>query len=415
MSPATWADPGAPGPGPAAVRPRSEHRRSSLPEIGRDLGFPGQTQQRVERLRRLRRRLHRCSARAGGSICWAGAGCSVLAPRAVRGVVPWPAASPQPRRSSSWPVRAGHRRVSLLLPSTLSLINTLFEEGPRPAPRGLGGAGASGLTFGASRGVLTEHPGWVSRSLRAPFSEASLPRSARVRRSSAPRLHCAPYVRPPGSLSVTGGATRWCSRSSKVPERGWDAPSARGLPAVVRLSFFAVIESARRSACAASALRTEPTADARTFLQMAMFGVPVLPHRADAERARYSAPQTGLGFLIPSLSRSPPVPSSERFVGRRGTRATLVIGFGISDRHGRPRVRLRRRRGLRLAGARPGRLRCRTGHRLDRDVDRRLRRAPPRRSQGVANGSLHRPEHRQRHRPCGLHRGRRHRHGRQGR
>ncbi|WP_433336103.1 MFS transporter [Spirillospora sp. CA-294931] len=90
---------------------------------------------------------------------------------------------------------------ALLLPSTLSLINTLFAEGPQ-RNRALavwGGAGASGLTLGALLGgVLTENFGWpavffVNVPLAGFVALAALfviPRD--------PAQGGAPEVRPPG-------------------------------------------------------------------------------------------------------------------------------------------------------------------------------------------------------------------------
>jgi MFS family permease len=133
----------------------------ALPEIGSALGFPGQTQQLIvsayvvfaggfllfggraadllgrRRMFLLALGLYGISSLAGGL---AGDPVAIIVARAVQGI-----------------------GGALLLPSTLSLINTLFEEGSK-RNRALavwGGAGASGLTIGALLGgVLTESFGW---------------------------------------------------------------------------------------------------------------------------------------------------------------------------------------------------------------------------------------------------------------
>ncbi|MFD0395788.1 MFS transporter [Streptomyces nogalater] len=67
-----------------------------------------------------------------------------------------------------------------------------------------------------------------------------------------------------------------------------------------------------------------------TFLYMATFGV--LPYFLTVLMQSvhgYSALQTGLGFLIPSLAIATGTQLGERFAGRIGTRTTLVIGFVV--------------------------------------------------------------------------------------
>ncbi|WP_189396942.1 MULTISPECIES: MFS transporter [unclassified Streptomyces] len=308
----------------------------ALPEIGRDLGFPGQTQQLV---------VSAYVVFAGGFLLFGGRAADLLGRRRmfVLALVLYAVSSLAGGLAPSREVIIAARAVqgiagALLLPSTLSLINTLFEEGPK-RNRALavwGGAGASGLTIGALLGgVLTEHFGWPS------VFYVNVPLGGLI-------ALCALFVVPrdpartarrtfdlPGSLSVTGGATLLVFALVEGPERGWDDSLVLGafLLAVVLLVLFAVIE--KRSADPLMPFRLFRNRSLTvgmlvTFLYMATFGV--LPYFLTVLMQSvhgYSALQTGLGFLIPSLAIAAGTQLGERFAGRRGTRATLVIGFGI--------------------------------------------------------------------------------------
>ncbi|MER7225615.1 MFS transporter [Streptomyces rubradiris] len=308
----------------------------ALPEIGRELGFPGQTQQLVvsayvvfaggfllfggraadllgrRRMFVLALTLYAVSSLAGGLAT--GPGVIVVA-RAVQGV-------------------AG----ALLLPSTLSLINTLFEEGPK-RNRALavwGGAGASGLTIGALLGgVLTENFGWPSVFfVNVPFGGLVALCALSVIPRDPDRTERRKFDFP-GSLTVTGGATLLVFALVQGPERGWGDGLVVGafVLAVVLLALFAVVESRSSDPLMPFRLfknRNLTVGMLVTFLYMATFGV--LPYFLTVLMQSvhgYSALQTGLGFLIPSLAIATGTQLGERFASRIGTRTTLIIGFVV--------------------------------------------------------------------------------------
>src|SRR4051812_4920004 len=133
----------------------------ALPDIGADLGFTGQTQQLV---------VSAYVVLAGGFLLFGGRAADLLGRRRifVLALALYALSSLVGGLAGSPGVIIAARAVqgiggALLLPSTLSLINTLFDEGPK-RNRALavwGGAGASGLTIGALLGgVLTENFGW---------------------------------------------------------------------------------------------------------------------------------------------------------------------------------------------------------------------------------------------------------------
>ncbi|MFH8933086.1 MFS transporter [Streptomyces griseosporeus] len=306
----------------------------ALPEIGRDLGFPGQTQQLV---------VSAYVVFAGGFLLFGGRAADLLGRRRMFVLALWLyAASSLAGGLATGPgVIIAARAVqgiagALLLPSTLSLINTLFEEGPR-RNRALavwGGAGASGLTIGALLGgVLTENFGWhavfyVNVPLGAAIALGALfvvPRdpARTVRRG----------FDLPGSLSVTGGATLLVFALVEGPERGWgDGLVVCALVvAALLLALFTVVEGRSADPLMPFRLfrnRHLTVGMAVTFLYMATFGV--LPYFLTVLMQTvhgYGALRTGLGFLLPSVAIAAGTQLGERFAGRIGTRTTLVTGF----------------------------------------------------------------------------------------
>ncbi|GHE80652.1 MFS transporter [Streptomyces longispororuber] len=308
----------------------------ALPEIGEDLGFPGQTQQLVvsayvvfaggflllggraadllgrRRMFVLALTLYALSSLAGGLADSAGV---IIAARAVQGV-----------------------GGALLLPATLSLINTLFEEGPR-RNRALavwGGAGASGLTLGALLGgVLTERFGWpavfyVNVPLAGLIALAALyvvPRDPA--RGERRRFDL------PGALSVTGGSTLLVFGLVEGPELGWGDPLVVGAFAVaaVLLVAFALVEARSADPLMPFRLfrnRSLTVGMTVTFVYMATFGV--LPYFLTVLLQSvhgYSALETGLAFLVPSVAIAAGTQLGERMTTRFGTRATLLSGFAV--------------------------------------------------------------------------------------
>ena len=308
----------------------------ALPEIGSDLGFPGQTQQLV---------VSAYVVFAGGFLLFGGRAADLLGRRRifVLALALYAVSSLAGGLAGNAGIIIAARTIqgiggALLLPATLSLINTLFEEGPK-RNRALavwGGAGASGLTIGALLGgVLTENFGWpavffVNVPLAALLALAALfviPRDpARGERRKFDF---------PGALSVTAGATLLVFALVEGPELGWGHPLVIGAFALATalLALFIAVET--RSADPLMPLRlfrnhTLTIGMTITFIYMATFGV--LPYFLTVLMQRvhgYSALQTGFAFLIPSLAIAAGTQLGERFATKIGNRGTLQIGFVI--------------------------------------------------------------------------------------
>lgn len=306
----------------------------ALPEIGRDLGFPGQTQQLV---------VSAYVVLAGGFLLFGGRAADLLGRRRmfVLALTIYAVSSLAGGLANSAEVIIAARVVqgiggALLLPSTLALVTTLFEEGPR-RNRALavwGGAGASGLTLGALLGgLLTEHFGWpavffVNVPLAGIVALAAL---AIIPRDPARTVRRRFDL--PGAFSVTAGATLLVFGLVEGPELGWGDPvivGALGL-SVVALAIFAVVESRSLDPLMPFRLfrnRSLTVGMTITFLFMGTFGV--LPYFLTVLLQTvhgFSALQTGLGFLVPSLAIAAGTQFGERLTTRIGTRVTLLIGF----------------------------------------------------------------------------------------
>ncbi|MBB6488671.1 MFS transporter [Rhizobium lusitanum] len=227
---------------------------------------------------------------------------------------------------------------ALLFPATLSLINTIFEEGTarNRALAVWGGAGASGLTLGSLLGgFLTQSFGWSSVFfVNVPLALivvlgaiVAIPKDAAG--SLSGRFDIA------GAVTVTGGVTLLVFSLIQGPSYGWSAPLvlASDVCAALLLLAFIAVESRSREPLMPLRLfanRSLVTAMLITFIFMGTFSA--LPYFLTVLFQRvmgYDALQTGLAFLVPSLSIALGTQIGERLATKRGTQYTLMIGLII--------------------------------------------------------------------------------------
>lgn len=306
----------------------------ALPEIGKGLGFSEQTLQWV---------VGAYTVFCGGFLLLGGRAADLLGQRRMFIFALWLYALSSLAGGLAWhPVVIVAARAvqgvgaALLFPATLSLINRLFAEGParNRAVAIWGGAGASGLTIGSiAGGVLTSAYGWPSVffvnvvlsgfAIVAAF--AVIPRDdARAQRRSFDL---------PGALTVTAGATLLVYALVQGPEDGWRAPhivAALAL-AIVFLIAFAVIETRSGDPLMPVRLfrhRGLAAGMAITFIYMGTFGA--LPYFLTVlfqNVQRYSALQTGLAFIVPSVAILAGTQFGARLANRMSVRGTLLLGF----------------------------------------------------------------------------------------
>ncbi|WP_448954098.1 MFS transporter [Labrys neptuniae] len=308
----------------------------ALPEIGTGLGFSGQTLQWV---------VSAYTVFCGGFLLFGGRAADLIGQRRVFvfALALYALSSLAGGLATSPAIIIAARAVqgiggAFLFPATLSLVNRLFAEGPE-RNRALavwGGAGASGLTIGSlAGGFLTSAFGWpavfyvnvVLAAIAILAAFIVIPRDPERRRGRRFDL--------PGAITVTVGATLLVFTLVQGPDYGWTAPSilaSAGL-AILFLAAFAVIEA--RSADPLMPLRLFGNASlvagmSITFLYMATFGA--LPYFLTVLFQTvhgFSALETGLAFLVPSLAIAAGTQLGERLATRITTRPTLVWGMLI--------------------------------------------------------------------------------------
>jgi MFS family permease len=308
----------------------------ALPDIGRALGFSEQTQQWV---------VSAYVVFAGGFLLLGGRAADLLGRRRmfVLALTLYAVSSLAGGLAATPAVIIVARAVqglggALLLPSTLSLINTLFEEGPKRnrALAAWGGAGASGLTVGSLLGgVLTQAFGWSAVFfVNVPLAGLAAVGALLVIPAD-PRGHQARRFDVPGAITAAGGATLLVFALVQGPETGWSTPVIVGAFALAAalLAAFVAIEARSADPLVPFRLfrnRSLIAGVATTAIYMATFGA--LPYFLTVlfqSVHGYSALRTGLVFLIPSAAIAVGTQWGERTTTRLGTRTTLLLGFGI--------------------------------------------------------------------------------------
>jgi len=226
--------------------------------------------------------------------------------------------------------------AALLFPATLSLLNRLFEEGParNRALAVWGGAGASGLTLGAlAGGFLTAAFGWPAVFyVNVVLSIVAIICAFRVLPPDEERHHHRTFD-VPGALTVTAGATLLVYVLVQGPESGWSSLSilvSIALSATFLLAFAIIEARSSDPLMPVKILRNRNLVAAMiiTFLYMGTFGV--LPYFLTVLLQRvhgFTALQTGLAFLVPSIAIAAGTQAGARLANRISTRATLIVGI----------------------------------------------------------------------------------------
>lgn len=306
----------------------------SLPEIGAGLGFSEHTLQWV---------VSAYTVCCGGFLLFGGRAADLLGHRRVFIGALWLYALSSLAGGLAWSpaVIIIARAIqgigaALLFPATLSLINRLFEEGPsrNRALAVWGGAGASGLTLGSlAGGIFTSVYGWPS----VFFVNVLL---------AAIAIYAAFFVLPvdsfqkerrsfdlPGAVTVTTGAILLVYTLVQGPEEGWLSEHillSLSL-SVVFLLVFAAIEFRSPDPLMPVRLfrnRSLVTGMVITFIYMGTFGA--LPYFLTVmfqSLMAYSALQTGLAFIVPSLTIFAGTQFGARLANHLSLRKVLLAGF----------------------------------------------------------------------------------------
>ncbi|MFJ4578422.1 MFS transporter [Streptomyces echinatus] len=227
---------------------------------------------------------------------------------------------------------------SLLFPATLSLINTLYDEGPdrNRALAVWGAAGAGGLCFGSLLGgVLVEAFGWPSVFfVNVPVAGALAVAGRLLFPADGPRDRSRRFDAA-GALSATGGVTLLVFLLIRAPAEGWGTPTALAVATLSLglLTLFAVVERRSRDPLVPTRLfahRGLLTATGTAALFSATFGsVPYFLTLYFQTVHGYSAVATGFAFLGPAVLVAVGTQAGERAVSAFGVRRTLVGGMAL--------------------------------------------------------------------------------------
>lgn len=305
----------------------------ALPEIGSGLGFSKQTLQWV---------VSAYTVFCGGFLLLGGRAADLLGQRRMFILALWLYALSSLMGGLAWSpaVIIAARAVqgiggALLFPATLSLVNRLFAEGA-PRNRALaiwGGAGASGLTLGSlAGGFLTSAFGWPSVFfVNVLLAALAIVAAFLVIPKDAVR-HERRSFDLPGALTVTAGATLLVYALVQGPEDGWGATSIINslVLAAVLLLVFVFIESRSRDPLMPVRLFGNHSLSAGmtiTFIYMGTFGaLPYFLTGLFQNVHGYTALQTGLAFVVPSVAIFLGTQLGAKLANRLSTRGTLVVG-----------------------------------------------------------------------------------------
>ncbi|MEZ2409308.1 MFS transporter [Bosea sp. RCC_152_1] len=308
----------------------------ALPEIGAGLGFSGQTLQWV---------VSAYMVLCGGFLLFGGRAADLVGQRRMFIFALWLYALSSLAGGLAWSpaVIVGARAVqgigaAFLFPATLSLLNRLFAEGPE-RNRALavwGGAGASGLTIGAlAGGFLTAAWGWpavfyVNVALAGLAILAAffvIPRD--------PTRHVHRSFDLAGALTVSAGATLLVFALVQGPEFGWTSSTilwAFALSAIFLVAFATIEARAADPLMPLRLFRNKSLVAAMTitFLYMGTFGaLPYFQTVLFQNVHGFTALQTGVAFLIPSIAIAAGTQIGERLATQLSTRATLITGMVV--------------------------------------------------------------------------------------
>jgi EmrB/QacA subfamily drug resistance transporter len=223
---------------------------------------------------------------------------------------------------------------ALLVPATLSLINTMFAEGPERtrAIAVWGAAGSGGLALGSLLGgVLTDWFGWESVFFVNVPLAAILLVGALVFLSSGGAERGRSFD-VPGAIIATIGVTSLVFALVQGPEVGWSSNRvlvALGA-AVVLLTGFLVLQSRRSDPLLPLRLyrnRSHATAVVVTFIFMGTFGSQYYFFTVYLQDVlRFDALQTGLAFVPLAVLVTVGTKLGGQLVGRIGARGAMLTG-----------------------------------------------------------------------------------------
>jgi EmrB/QacA subfamily drug resistance transporter len=228
--------------------------------------------------------------------------------------------------------------AAIVLPAALSIVMNIFPEGAErnKALGAWGGIGASGATIGLiCGGLLTRYIGWqFIFFLNVPIGVAALlvaPRLVPESRLDTDRRRYDPF----GAVTVTGGLLLAVYALSQAPQHGWGSARTISLllTAGALLLAFLVIESRVEAPLLPLRIfrvRTVAAANAvGLLLGGSFFGFIFVGTLYMQQVLHYSALQTGLAWLVASLTSVALAGLSQALVTRVSAKLVMALGMGL--------------------------------------------------------------------------------------
>jgi EmrB/QacA subfamily drug resistance transporter len=228
--------------------------------------------------------------------------------------------------------------AAIVLPAALSIVMNMFEEGPdRNKALGAWGAiGASGATIGLiAGGLLTRYVGWqYIFFLNVPLGALALLVAPRLVPESRLETTRRRYD-PAGAITVTGGLLLFVYALSQAPQHGWTAARTIALlvAGVALVVCFVAVELRveapllplrifrQKTLAAANAVGVLLGGSFYAFIFVGTLYMQQVLH--------YSALQTGLAWLIASLTSVALAGVAQALVTRISARFVLSAGMGM--------------------------------------------------------------------------------------
>ena len=228
--------------------------------------------------------------------------------------------------------------AAFMLPAALSIVMNMFDEGAeRNKALGIwGGLGAGGATVGLiAGGLLTRYAGWeYIFYLNVPIGAVALALAPRIvpesrRATTRRRFDLA------GAITGTGGLVLLVDAISQAPQYGWGATRTITIvvAAIALLVAFLVIESrVQEPILPLSIFRRRTLAGANVagmLLVGSFYAFLFVGTLYMQEVLHYSALQTGLAWLVASLTSIALAGPSQLMVTRVGPKIVMVIGLSL--------------------------------------------------------------------------------------
>jgi EmrB/QacA subfamily drug resistance transporter len=308
----------------------------SLPTIGRDLHFSPTSLQWVVTAYALT---------FGGFMLLGGRAADLLGRRRVlmAGLALFTGASLGAALSTAEASLIAARAVqglgaAIMLPAALSIVMNMFEEGAeRNKALGIwGGLGAGGATVGViAGGLLTRYAGWqYIFYLNVPIGATALALAPRV----VPDSRLATTRRrfdALGAIAGTGGLVLLVDAIAQAPNYGWGATRTVALlaaSAALLIAFVGIEARAKDPVLPLQIFRLRTLAGANVaglLLGGSFFAFIFVGTLYMQQVLHYSALQTGLAWLVASLTSVALAGVSQALVTRGGAKIVMAIGMAL--------------------------------------------------------------------------------------